>query len=253
MTPALVIHVPHSSTVIPTEVRRRLVLSDDELARELLLMTDSYTDELFALPAGEALTVTYPVSRLVCDPERFEDDEMEVMAARGMGVIYTATHDLGTLRAAPSGAEREALLEQFYRPHHARLTAAVAAALAADGECLLIDAHSFPSAPLPYEDDQRLERPAICLGTDPFHTPPELRAAALAAFAARFGPVAFDRPFTGALVPAAYYRRDASVRALMVEVRRDLYMDEATAAKLPDFAGVAERVRDAVGELTEPN
>jgi N-formylglutamate deformylase len=43
-------------------------------ADELLHMTDGYVDELFALPAAEAVTVAYPVSRLVCDPERFEVD-----------------------------------------------------------------------------------------------------------------------------------------------------------------------------------
>jgi hypothetical protein len=32
-----------------------------------------------------------PVPRLVVDPERFADDSLELMAERGMGVIYTKT------------------------------------------------------------------------------------------------------------------------------------------------------------------
>ena len=40
----------------------------------------------------------YEVSRLVCDPERFPDDANEPMAPVGMGVVYTATHDLAKLR-----------------------------------------------------------------------------------------------------------------------------------------------------------
>ena len=55
------------------------MLGDDALAHELLVMTDRYTDELFALPGEEAATVAHPVSRLVCDPERFDDDSQEVM------------------------------------------------------------------------------------------------------------------------------------------------------------------------------
>jgi N-formylglutamate deformylase len=110
----IVIHVPHSSTVIPADVREQFVLSDAELGDELLHMTDWYVDELFALPAAEAVTVAYPVSRLVCDPERFENDEKEPMAARGMGVIYTATHELKQLRRQLQPAERERLLERYY-------------------------------------------------------------------------------------------------------------------------------------------
>ena len=75
--PAVVIHIPHSSTVIPPEYRDQLVLSDDDLAAELVRMTDAYTDELFALASDTATTIQFPVSRLVLDPERFEDDQQE--------------------------------------------------------------------------------------------------------------------------------------------------------------------------------
>ena len=85
----LILHVPHASTAVPPDVRRRLLLDDAQLAEELRLMTDSYVDEPFALPADSAVTITYPVSRLVCDPERFEDDAREPMSRIGMGVIYT--------------------------------------------------------------------------------------------------------------------------------------------------------------------
>ena len=63
-TPELLLHIPHSSTVIPDGVRDyQFVLSDAEVERELLLMTDDrYVDELFALPAAEAVTVGLPHS-----------------------------------------------------------------------------------------------------------------------------------------------------------------------------------------------
>ena len=92
----IVVHVPHSTTLIPDDVRQQIVLDDEQLANELLCMTDRYVDELFALPASEARAIAYPVSRLVCDPERFESDAEEPMAQRGMGVIYTATHTLSS-------------------------------------------------------------------------------------------------------------------------------------------------------------
>ena len=211
----LILHVPHASTAVPPDVRRRLLLDDAQLADELRLMTDSYVDELFALPADEAVTITYPVSRLVCDPER------------------------------------EGLLDRFYRPHHARLTVAVEAELRDRGHCLIVDAHSFPSLPLPYELDQARERPDICLGTDDVHTPPSLLRAAEAAFSARFVGVAHNRPFAGALVPAAFLNRDHRVSSIMVEVNRGLYMDEGTGDRLPGFATVACLVQEAVRELVD--
>jgi len=40
-------------------------------------MTDAYTDQLFGIP--HAVTVRYPVSRLVAEPERFADHTEEVI------------------------------------------------------------------------------------------------------------------------------------------------------------------------------
>jgi len=223
-----VLHIPHSSTLIPPDILASIVLSDPELDRELLRMTDAHTDALFAGLADVAAPIVFPVSRLVVDPERFEDDDREPMAGRGMGVIYTETSQRSPLREKLDDRTRGQLLDRFYRPHHARLTAAVDAALERHGHCLLIDCHSFPSKPLPYEVDQSASRPDICIGTDEFHTPPELAALALQLFRAEGFSVELNRPFAGALVPAKHYRTDPRVSGLMVEVNRRLYIDDAT-------------------------
>jgi hypothetical protein len=54
-------------------------------------MTDAFTAELFPPSALEAQRFVFPVSRLVCDVERFPHDADEPMAARGMGAVYSAT------------------------------------------------------------------------------------------------------------------------------------------------------------------
>lgn len=120
------------------------------------------------------------VSRLVVDVERFVDDADEPMAARGMGVIYTRTADGSPLRRDLSAQERQALLDRWYWPHHQRLEQAVDQTLAEHGRCLVIDSHSFPASPLPYEPDQSPDRSEICLGSDEYHTPAELLQTALA-------------------------------------------------------------------------
>ena len=276
-------------------MRPQFLLADEDLVHELLLMTDWYTDELFALPPEAAVTVRFPVSRLVVDPERFEDPETEQMEAVGMGAVYTMTSQGLALRdEAEAARQREALLARYYRPHHAALEAATAAALAAHGRCLIVDCHSFPSRPLPYEFKvsadrwKVVHRPAVCIGTDmtlppnaPFahpgmHTPPWLRERAAEAYgemlsgwpggaapdpaSAPHEPapegagkavagIAFDRPFAGALVPLPYLGNDRRVHAVMIELRRDLYMDEETGGRLAGFAGCAAAVQTALRRI----
>ena len=240
----IVLHVPHSSRVVPPDIRDRLSLEEAELAMELLRMTDHFTDELFCASSrrSDMTAVVFPVSRLVVDPERFDDDGIEPMASIGMGVIYTRTSAGQSLRAKPVGDERALLLERYYRPHHRRLEAAVQTALRSFGRCLVIDCHSFPSTPLPYEVDQEPNRPDICLGTDEYHTPDELLIAAKAACDLEGLSVTVNRPFAGALVPMAFYRRDRRVSALMIEVNRKLYMNEHAGEKSTGFRDVQAKL-----------
>ena len=212
-------------------------------------MTDWYTDELFSLPEAAAITVRFPVSRLVVDPERFLDDRQEVMASRGMGVIYTRTSDGALLREPPTPGERSALVDRYYKPHHASLTEAVQSGLASCGYCLIVDCHSFPSHPLPCDIDQSCGRPDICIGTDEAHTPLWLRDFARGLFDAAGFAVAIDRPFRGALVPSAHYRQTAAVHAIMVELNRHLYMDERSGARHRVFEEVAATVQETLQRL----
>jgi N-formylglutamate amidohydrolase len=62
---------------------------------------------------------------------------------------------------------------------------------------------------------------------------------------------AADRPFAGALVPMRFYRQDVRVSAVMIEVRRGLYMDERSGARLPGFEEIRERISTALRTITE--
>lgn len=137
-----------------------------------------------------------------------------------------------------------AVVRALDAPHQARLEAAVDEALATHGRCLVLDCHSFPSVPLPYEKGPiGFRRPDVCIGTDAFHTPPALAAAFVGAFDRAGWRVAVNHPFAGALVPAKHLGRDARVQALMVEVNRARYMGEESGARRSDFAAVAAGVR----------
>ena len=174
------------------------------------------------------------------------------MAAHGMGVVDQRTCRQTRLRRPLTTHERHALLERWYRPHHRALTSAVATVLQAWDTCLIIDAHSFPSTPLPYEADQDPDRPDICIGSDAFHTPPAFVRLAVALCRETGWSVAVNRPFAGALVPMPYFGNDPRVRALMIEVNRRVYLNEQNAAPGENFdrcravlSGVIHRLVEA--------
>lgn len=243
----VVLHIPHSSCYVPSEAREAIFLSDSELSDELLRMTDAYTDELFPLTPVEAGRVVFPLSRLVCDVERFPTDEDEPMAARGMGAIYTRTAMGAVLRAEPDRANRQSVLSRWYWPHHSKLEQMVNHVAAQSGTCLIVDCHSFPSAALPYEMDQTGFRADFCVGTDSYHTPPPVRDALVAAIEKTNDSVEVNAPFAGALVPLSAYRKNPRIRSVMIEVNRRLYMDERYGQKNRAF----EAVRGVVGRLIE--
>jgi N-formylglutamate amidohydrolase len=213
-----------------------------------MAMTDWFTDELFDLPGANR--IVFPVSRLVVDPERFLDDSMEIMAERGMGAVYTCTSQGKELRPESNQESRLNLIDRFYVPHHGALTKAVDDLLDAEPWCLVLDCHSFPSRPLPYEPDQGPDRPEICLGTDPFHTPPWLAEGALESFTDLGFSAVFNRPFAGALVPGRHFQSDARVLALMIEVNRSIYMDETSGRRLPSFGLLRTRLGGALLKLS---
>jgi len=245
----MVLNIPHSSKHIPDDLRQQFILSEDEISAELNRMTDSFTDELFV--CRNATRIIFPVSRLVIDPERFLDDDKEPMSAVGMGVVYTRTSHGIDLRSKLTDADKQQLVDRYYIQHHNRLTQAVKAELEIDQQCLIIDCHSFPSLPLPYETDKSPVRPAICLGTDDFHTPSWLREMVQSAFTLWGFKTELNFPFSGTIVPMAYYRNDANVASIMIEVNRHLYMNENTGVKSQFFEEVQNKISTILNMLNE--
>jgi N-formylglutamate amidohydrolase len=219
-TPVL-IHVPHSSTYIPSEEEGFFVVDRGKLQYELDVMTDHYCDELF--DTGDEM-VRFPVSRLVCDPERFRNDCDEVMSAVGMGTVYTKCSDGVELKKITS-EHREVLLKRYYDGHHKRFEAAVERKLDENGECIIIDGHSFYEEPLPYELDQDRDRPDICIGTDSFHTPECITDGLMHYFEQKGYRVEINKPFAGTMIPMKYYHKNPKVMSVMIEVNRKLYMN----------------------------
>lgn len=246
---AVVLHVPHASRALPADVRAGLLLDDDALERELDAMTDTATDLLADRAAATARVRPYrwvnPWSRLVVDPERFPDDT-EPMRAVGMGPVYTATSALGRLRPEDAAVEAD-LLARFLTPYADGLADLVDDRLAALGRVVLLDVHSYPRDALPYERHGG-PRPQVCLGTDSAHTPAWLVAAASEVVTDAGLELALDSPFAGSYTPLRHWGREPRVLSVMVEVRRDVYLDDTLrpTAGLDLAAGVLAGLVDAV-------
>ncbi|GAA1011118.1 N-formylglutamate amidohydrolase [Streptomyces sp. F-3] len=246
----VILHVPHSAREIPADVRAGIVLDDAALERELDHITDAHTARIAEVAAGLAAVTPWRfvnrLSRLVVDPERFPDEREEMLAV-GMGAVYTRTTHRQVLR--PADTDPEPLLERYFRPYAEAMTEAVAGRLAATGRAVVVDVHSYPSAALPYELHGEGPRPPVCLGTDAFHTPPELTGLARKAFEP-CGGTGLNSPFSGTYVPLRFYGSDARVHALMVEIRRDLYMTEPGGPAGPGLDRLGEALAALVDGLS---
>lgn len=242
MVSEYLLHIPHSSINIPLPYQKHFLINPES---EFPYMTDWYTDELFDLPAQK---LVFPASRLVCDVERFREDRQEVMAGCGMGACYTHTHDGRKMRHLTAD-QRESILRHCYDPHHVKLTRMTNEILTQFGRCIIIDCHSFSPVPLPYEPEQDPDRPDICIGTDPFHTPSELAGVLVQAFRSRGYSVCVNKPYSGSIVPMDYYCKNPQVISVMIEVNRGLYLNDSY-GKNNAFSLVSKDIRSVFLKLT---
>ena len=243
-----ILHIPHASVAIPQQYRKTYLGGDAVIDRENLKLCDLHTDTLFLNPALPAIPLIYPYSRIFVDVERFRDAKQEIMAARGMGALYTHGYALQRIRTLPSPKEQENMLRRYYDPHHAKLTELVDAQLAQHGKALIIDCHSFPSRRLPYEDPNERERPEICIGTDSFHTPQSILGALCQTFdKGLLYPT--ELSLCGSIVPLKHYQKDPRVMSVMLEIRRDLFTHEPSGKRNTRFEAMQLDIAHALKRL----
>lgn len=244
MKSSTLLHIPHASTMIPSQFLSSF--DSSKLPHEIAVMTDWFCDELFDCGRDK---IVFPVSRLVCDVERFREDEQEIMAKVGMGVTYRSTSDLRKLRIVTENARQE-ILARYYDPHHKAFTEAVAKKLNAFGHCLIVDCHSFYPTALPYEIDQSAERPDFCIGTSEYHTPKILADNLVRFLSERGYRVKTNSPFAGTMIPMKYYEKNKLVQSVMIEVNRNLYMN-APGEKNDRFSVIHSVLEECIAILEE--
>ena len=198
----MILHIPHSSTKLSNFIE----LQGKE--ENLFVLTDSYTNDLFE---HDDETIIFPYSRFVCDVERFIDDPMDEI---GQGIIYRKDYYGFDIKRNISD---EKTLE-IYNFHHDHFNKKVNFQLGLYPKVVIVDCHSY--WPWAFSVNNDID---ICIGTDPYHTPNELKNIVYDYFKTNGYNVAINNPFNGSIVPDVHYKNNEDVYSIMIEVNKNLY------------------------------
>jgi N-formylglutamate amidohydrolase len=256
----VVLSSPHSGRHYPDAVLAQTRLTPEELRA----LDDGPVDELVARGCAAGATLiaaTYPravvdLNREACelDPEALADPaaipglRLTLKARAGLGVVPTRLLGTPIYRERMSSTELRRRLALVYEPYHAQLAALVHERCQRFGAAFVLDCHSMPTLQPVLRGDPPVD---IALG-DRFGRSchPRLIEVAERLLAAAGLRVARNRPYAGGHITEHYGRPRAGSHALQLELRRSLFMDEATHERHAGFAGLQELLGDLVRALT---
>ena len=245
-----VFHVPHDGGVFPTELLQAVCVPVEQFLRYHDEMRDVSAQEMVPqLYRGEEHAVIFPVSRLLCDVERFLGPD-EPMERYGMGFCYERVYD-GTKIKVISEALREKTL-RYYRKHHARLDQLCAE----HPKLLLLDLHSFSDAIVPRAQLlPGIGTPDVCLGIDRNFTPESLAATAEVCLQQAGFSTARNYPYSGTLVPNAVMTKalHCDCASIMLEWNKRVYCKRDGISDVETLARIREAILQIVKQCEYKN
>jgi N-formylglutamate amidohydrolase len=105
-----------------------------------------------------------------------------------------------------------------------------------------VDCHSYPSTPITRDLNQILLRPDFNIGIDPYHTSQKIIDASIAFFEEQGYSLGVDWPYSGTIVPMAFYQKNSNVNSIMLEINRKLYLQEPSNKKTDQFEEIQQLV-----------
>ena len=214
---SIVLHIPHSSYYIPTKYLKNYT-NLDIVQSEIKLLTDHATQKIFNLK--NITQIRFKYNRIFCDVERLPDQQEE-MFPYGRGFYYTHTDDGSLLR----NENDKKIVENIYNKYHQQFTNIVNDKINTIGFATIIDCHSFNDIPFKTDIHQELPRPDFCIGTNDYHTPKYLQNKIVNSLTQLGYSVTINQPYTGTIVPLAFYLKNDKVNSIMIEINRKLYME----------------------------
>ncbi len=259
----LVVASPHSGDHYPQDLIDASRLDRAALRRS----EDAHVDALFdgaAAVGAPLLAAHFPRAYVDVNREPYELDPAMFDAplppyavtrsprvAAGLGSIpRVVAAGVEIYRRRLSFAEAAARLDACYRPYHAELRRLVRQTKARFGGCLLIDAHSMPSAGLCCRDDAGSGQIDMVLGDNHGKSAaPELVQAARDFLKEKGYAVAMNDPYPGGFTTKAYGAPEAGVHALQIEINRALYMDETSYGRIGYFEPLQRDLTELLARL----
>lgn len=266
---ALVLDSPHSGEHYPADF-------DHLPPRTLVRMAeDTHVARLYRSAAGVGATlIEAHFPRAYIDANRgLADIDAALLAdawpgpvapsrktEQGIGLIWRVARGGTPMYARKlTASEVQQRIERWYLPYHAALQAELDARHARFGAVWHINCHSMPARGDVFADDPGRERADFVLGDrDGTTSEPAFTALVADAIRSRGYSVAINDPYKGVELVRKHGRPAEGRHSLQIEIKRTLYMDEATLvpnvgyAKLEaDLALLLRTLRDyVIGQTT---
>ncbi len=213
----ILVSIPHGSTFVPAELRRRMNMTD----RGIKLQSDPHTVEIFDVP--NAYVVKGRISRLVVDLNRAPDDiEMELKLSND-GVVVSVDLDGKPIYKDPPSfeviAERVSKYHDMFHETIEELKPKVK---------FLLDGHSMRSTGPVTKPDSGQKRADIVLGNRDYTTcSRKMTRTIMKFFEEKNFSVAINNPYKGRYI-IGYHCSRRGLPGIQVEVNERLYMGEKT-------------------------
>lgn len=215
----IIVHIPHASLETPKYFKERLIVDIKEFEKESIFESDYLIDEF---KPKNHLTIMSKYSRMVCDVERFKNNE--VMDKYGMGIIYEKDVYGKQFIRLDDNYKKKVL--RYYDFHHRILNDIVKYNLDRYGTCILIDLHSF-SDEYVYRLFNKKNCPDICIGYNQEDYDPVFVTWTMFHFIDYGYTVDINYPYSGAIVPSNYLgKKNTGITSLMIEINKRIYLKD---------------------------
>ncbi len=208
-----IVHIPHAGDRFPENIK--LNVDEEEKIRQHRAMKDDYIKDI--VPKYYDHLIKFDISRIVCDVERFLENEP--MEKYGMGFCYKKGYNGRTIRLEDYSPDEEL---KYYKQHHKAFTDICESAK----KLFVLDMHSYSGKIIP-GDMMRKDRslPNVCLGFDDEFMRPDVARFAAEKFLEKGFGVAFNYPYNGSFVPKEVLDSPADYDciSLMVELNRSIF------------------------------
>lgn len=255
----LMLSFPHSGDIYPDDFGYRPELTFSDIDHP----SDKYMDEIFA--AGRTMglsTLKANFPRAYVDVNRHQHDIDKDMledadnwygrflpgsVLAGATLFWSKSYEKPIYDRKLTLEEAKARIAKYFIPYHQTMTSMIEDLRAQHGEVYIVDCHSMT------QFDTKLrggaQRPQIDIGTrNGGSCAPDLMEKMAELFSSRGYEVGINKRFIGGEITLRYGWPEIGQHILQVELRRDLYMNEATRERNENFnkvqADCAEILRE---------